>query len=102
CSVREPLRTQKASALEVARPRPRGDRRKWQGIHLSSIECRGSPIELIRFPTAAKPRVTDLSTRDFIIWWLNPTPHAQPVYASCYRYVGDGRDSGRHHPRPWE
>jgi hypothetical protein len=26
CSVREPLRTQKASVLEVARPRRRGDR----------------------------------------------------------------------------
>src|SRR5262249_24557817 len=25
----------------------------------------------------------DLLTRDFIISWLNPTPHATAVYASC-------------------
>src|SRR5262245_42020275 len=25
----------------------------------------------------------DLLTREFIIWWLNPTPHATAVYASC-------------------
>src|SRR5262249_31337682 len=73
----------KASALEVARPRPRGDRRKRQGVHLGSIESRGSAIELIRLPTAAKPRVMDLLTRDLIISWLNPTPHATAVYASC-------------------
>src|SRR5262249_48942318 len=85
-----------------SRPCPRGDRTKRQGIHLGSIESRGSAIELIRLPTAAKPRVMDLLTRDMIISWLNPEPHAQAVYASCYRYAGDGRDVGRHHPRPWE
>src|SRR5262249_24873061 len=47
----------------------------------------------------AKPRVMDLLTRDFIIWWLNPTPHAQAVYAllnACaQRRLGHATSLGR-------
>src|SRR5262249_42175819 len=80
CFVREPLRTRKASVLEVARPCPRGDRTNRQGIHLGSIRCCQFGLRVDRTPQFSSRRASTSRTS-------RATSGARPPKSPCQGFA---------------